>query len=143
MNEIPLTPLDTKKALEQLQTKHSLDPMNISTAFLKIISQHVCAPLTHIFNLSITTGEIPVQLKTAKIVPIFKSGNPTDMKNYRPFSLLSSSEKFLEKIVANKLTSFLEINKLISNCQFGFRKNHSTVHPMISLLNRLTSSLTL
>jgi hypothetical protein len=141
MNETPLTPIDTKNALEQLQTKHSLDPMNISTAFLKLISQQICAPLTHIFNLSITSGEIPVQLKTAKIVPIFKSGSPTDMNNYRPISLLSSFGKILEKIVANKLTSFLETNKLISNCQFGFRKNHSTVHPMTSLLNRLTSSL--
>jgi hypothetical protein len=55
--------------------------------------------------------------------------------------LLSSFGKILEKIVANKLVSFLESNKLISTQQFGFRTSHSTVHPMMLLLNHLTSAL--
>jgi hypothetical protein len=68
------------------------------------------------------------QMKTAKIVPIFKSGDPTEINNYRPISLLSSFGKMLEKIVANKLTFFLEINSILSKYQFGFRANHSTVY---------------
>jgi len=80
-------------------------------------------------------------MKTAKIVPLFKSGDPSDITNYRPISLLSSFGKILEKIVANKLVSFLESNKLISTQQFGFRTGHSTVNPMMLLLNQLTSAL--
>jgi hypothetical protein len=80
-------------------------------------------------------------MKTAKIVPIFKSGDPTDINNYRPISLLSSFGKILEKIVANKLTFFLETNSIISIYQFGFRAGHSTVHPMMLLLNKLTAAL--
>ncbi len=64
-------------------------------------------------------------------MPIFKSGDPTEINNYRPISLLSSFGKILEKIVANKLTVFLETNSIISKYQFGFRANHSTVHPMM------------
>jgi hypothetical protein len=80
-------------------------------------------------------------LKTAKILPIFKSGDPTDIYDYKPILLLSSFGKILEQIVENKLVSFLESNKLISLQQFGFRTDHSTVHPMMLLVNYLTSAL--
>ncbi len=43
--------------------------------------------------------------------------------------------------MSNKLVFFLESNKLISPQQFGFRTGHSTVHPMMLLLNHLTSAL--
>jgi hypothetical protein len=95
-------------------------------------------PLKHIVNLSLSTGEVPLLMKTAKVVPIFSS---TDVNNYRPISLLRSFGKILEKKVANKLVLFLETNKLISTQQFGFRTGHSTVHPMMLLLNHLTSAL--
>jgi hypothetical protein len=74
-------------------------------------------------------------MKIAKVVPIFKSGNQTDINNYRPISLLCSFSKILEKIVANRLTHYLNVNNLISANQFGFRPKHSTVHPMFHLLN--------
>ena len=110
---------------------------------LKSIANEICMPLKHIVNLSLCTGtgEKPIQMKTAKIVPIFKSGDPTEINNYRPISLLSSFGKILEKIVANKLAFFLETNSILSQYQFGFRANHSTVHPMILLLNKLTAAL--
>ncbi|MBY0379860.1 MAG: reverse transcriptase family protein, partial [Burkholderiales bacterium] len=63
------------------------------------------------------------------------------MNNYRPISLLSIFSKILEKIVCNKLTDFLETNSLLSSHQFGFRKSHSTTHPMTLLLNKLSSAL--
>jgi hypothetical protein len=55
---------------------------------LKKVSNQICMPLKHIVNLA--TGESPDQMKTAKVVPVFKSGDSTDINNYRPISLLSS-----------------------------------------------------
>jgi hypothetical protein len=95
----------------------------------------------HIVNLSLSTSEVPLLMKIAKNVPIFKSGDPTDVNNYRPISLLGSFGKILEKIVANKLVLFLETNKIIPTQQFCFRIGHSTAHPMMLLLNHLTSAL--
>jgi hypothetical protein len=37
-------------------------------------------------------------------------------------SLLSNFSKILEKVVGNRLTSYLESNELLSLSQFGFRK---------------------
>ncbi len=44
-------------------------------------------------------------------------------------------------IVGRRLVSFLESNGIISTSQFGFRKNHSTLHPMIHLMNFVTEAL--
>jgi hypothetical protein len=97
-------------------------------------------PLTHVFNLSFRQGLVPDQLKIAKIVPIFKSGDPLLIDNYRPISLLSNFSKVLEKIMCNRLTQFLTDNKILSNSQFGFRRKHSTIHPIIHLLNEVTKA---
>jgi Reverse transcriptase (RNA-dependent DNA polymerase) len=99
------------------------------------------SPLLHVFNRSLATGIVPNKMKIAKVVPIFKSGDPCDVNNYQPISLLCTFSKILEKIVAKRLTSYLSLNNLISPNQFGFRSNHSTTHPMIHLLNKAAKAL--
>ena len=36
-----------------------------------------------------------------------------------------------------RLREFLEINNVIHSLQFGFRRNHSTAHALISLTERI------
>ena len=67
------------------------------------------------FQHSFAAGIVPHQLKIAKIIPVFKSGRKDVMDNYHPISLLSFFSKLIEKIVCTRLTSFLDVNKLISN----------------------------
>jgi hypothetical protein len=40
-----------------------------------------------------------------------------------------------------RLTAFLENNLLISRFQFGFRKSHSTLQPLILFMNKITENL--
>ena len=40
----------------------------------------VGTPLTHIINRSFDTGIVPVQLKTAKVIPIFKANDSNLLK---------------------------------------------------------------
>ena len=98
-------------------------------------------PLHYIFNLSLKTGIVSIQFKIAKVIPIFKTGDRTSMDNYRPISLLSTFSKILEKLVAARLLSYLNQNGILSKWQFGFRSGHSTVHPMVHFLNKITESL--
>jgi Reverse transcriptase (RNA-dependent DNA polymerase) len=46
-----------------------------------------------------------------------------------------------ERIVHKRLTIFLENNSIISPSQFGFRANHSAIHPMIHLTNFVSNAL--
>ena len=44
--------------------------------------------VTHIVNLSITSSQVPRELKSARVVPIFKKQSRLDAGNYRPVSVL-------------------------------------------------------
>ena len=98
-------------------------------------------PLTYIINMSFMEGVFPSELKLAKVIPIFKSGDSTKMINYRPISILSFFSKIFEKLMYNIVNNFLYKNEVIYKYQFGFRKIHSTQHAIITLVDRITSSL--
>ena len=87
------------------------------------------------------TGVYPDQLKTAKVIPVFKKGDKLLVSNYRPISLLSNLNKIYEKIVYKRLYSFLNIHNCIYELQFGFRAGHSTNHALISLTEKVRVAL--
>ena len=49
--------------------------------------------------------------------------------------------KIFEKVVCLRLLNFLEINNILTPDQFGFRKSHSAVHPMVNMMNFVSSAL--
>ena len=137
----PVTCTEILETLKLLQPKLSQDFNGLSMYLVKKLSFQLAKPLCHLINLSFSTGVVPTQLKIAKIIPIFKSGDPLCMDNYRPISLLSCFSKNFEKIACIRLSIFLENNKLLSDNQFGFRSNHSTVHPMLKFMNHVSNAL--
>ena len=71
---------------------HDIISMNlINDSIDKIIT-----PITSIFNLSITSGIVPNQLKIARVIPLFKSGEQDIFTNYSPVSVLPAFSKILE-----------------------------------------------
>jgi hypothetical protein len=94
-----------------------------------------------VIHTSLLTGIVPSQLKIAKNVPVFKSGDRTLMDNYRPISLLDNFSKIFEKVVFRQLSNFVEINNIITPSQLGFRKNHSTMHPLVHFVNNVSTAL--
>ena len=55
--------------------------------------------------------------------------------NYRPVSLLPAFSKILEKVMFNKIMSFIDYQQILYKHQYGFRPKHSTIHQLIHLLN--------
>jgi len=98
----------------------------ITCKLLKYIIELVADPLVYIFNMSIQQGIFPDNLKLAVIKPIYKAGDKKNVNNYRPISLLTNFAKIFEKIIKQRLISFLEANKLLSKKQFGFRPGIGT-----------------
>ena len=70
-------------------------------------------PLTCLINRSFADGIFPNELKLARVVPIFKSGDSANLSNYRPISILSLFAKTFEKLLYKYLINFLNINDTI------------------------------
>jgi len=64
-------------------------------------------PLTYLFNLSLSTNEIPSIWKTAYVQPFFKGSDSTVLNNYMPISKLSILSKVLESLVNDQLKEFI------------------------------------
>ena len=84
---------------------------------------------------------MPNSLKIGKIIPVFKKGDKHSFSNYRPITLLPCFSKILEKIVYKRLISHLDNNKILNDCQYGFRAGHSCEHALIDLNNTLTTNI--
>ena len=54
--------------------------------------------LTYLINTSFTEGIFPIELNLARVVPIFRTGNQTELTNYRSISVLSFFSKVLRKL---------------------------------------------
>ena len=98
----------------------------IHSKVIKSSFQHFLKPLTYLINLSFSTGAFPDKLKTACVIPIYKSGDKSEIINYRPVSLLSVFSKIFERLMYNRVISFFNTKKLFYELQFGFRKNYNT-----------------
>jgi hypothetical protein len=142
LSDSPVTRTEIYDALLQLQSKKSEDMYGISMLTIKKMAPPLVNPLYHIIYKVFLTGHFPEQLKIAKVIPIHKGGDPTAPDNYRPISLLPNFAKIIEKVLSNRLTHFLESNNLLCQEQFGFRKSHSTLHPLIHFLNNLSKAKT-
>ena len=86
----------------------------------------ISLPLTHIINLSFSTGVFPTQWTNARIIPVHKSGSKSSLDNYRSISILPVLSKTIEKLFHQQLMTFLDENRLLSEFQFGFRLKMST-----------------
>jgi hypothetical protein len=140
-SESPVTGFEIIDAISILNPKKTEDYNGVSMFFIKQFKISLFSPLQHIINRSLVTGLFPQQIKIAKVVPLLKAGHWSLPENYRPISLLSCFSKILEKVVGKQLTSFLKYNNILSPSQYGFRKNHSTLHPMVHLMNFASESL--
>ena len=73
-------------------------------------------------------GEFPSIMKLADVVPLYKGKEHFLETTYRPISLLTTISKVLEKIVYQRVYSFLQDTGQLYKNQFGFRASHSCEH---------------
>ena len=76
----------------------------------KVLLEIVEQMLATVFNLSLEEGIVPLELKEANIVPLFKKGSRNKSENYRPVSLTSVICKLLERLIKDHLVDFLVKN---------------------------------
>ena len=114
---------------------------NIRPDLIKDCYESLVTPQTYIYNVSFVTGVFPDIWKIAKVIPVFKKGDRSNVDNYRLISLLSCFEKILERLMCKRMLAFLKKHSILYKLQFGFRENHSTVMALIEALNKIYKNL--
>ena len=97
--------------------------------------------LTHIMNMSLLKGVFPSELKIARVIPLFKSGESNKFSNYRPVSVLPLFSKILERLMYSRLLSFINKHNILYAYQFGFRIHHSPNLALVILVDRILKAL--
>ena len=124
-----------------------LDPNKASgpdevPARLLINAVDVFAPiLTKILQISYDKSIVPKKLKSGNVVPIHKSGDKTDVKNYRPVSLTSIIAKVFERVIKIGVESHIDKHKIISDSQHGFQRKKSTSTNMVTFWNDISNNI--
>ena len=137
----PTTPAEIEDIISKIDTSKSVGPNSIPNQLIQSISKSISTPLANMFNNSFTNGVCPEFLKISTIIPIYKKDSKLKVSNYRPISLLSNINKILEKLMFQRLYTFLEENKCIYNLQFGFRQRHSTNHALLSMTQEIKDTI--
>ena len=91
---------DTIEAIKLAKSSTAIGPDGMFTLHLKKLAHGAINYLTNIFNLSISTGQIPEIWRKAIIIPILKPCMDNNIcKSWCPISLLCPAAKTLENIL--------------------------------------------
>ena len=91
------------------------------------VAAKLLAPMLAVaFNLINQSGIIPISFRVAKVKLLFKKKDKTDMNNYRPLSMSNHIGKIWERCINSLIINHLEVNKLLSENQEGFRPHRGT-----------------
>lgn len=137
----PVSVEEVARVMHGLRAKKSCDVDGLSPWLLKQIANPILAPLTELINFSFKKGIFPTSLKTAKITPILKKGDPLVPSNYRPISILPVLSKVFEKLYLNQFQGFLDKYEILSPNQFGFRQNKCTIDAISNLVEYIVDGL--
>jgi ribonuclease HI len=107
-------------------------PIEIYMAFSDTQLQN----LLILYNACFLANYIPRSWRQSIISEIPKPGDPKDMNNLRPISLINCIYKIYSNILTLRLSNYFESNNFFSELQGGFRKEHSCID-MIKVLTSI------
>lgn len=134
---IPISSIYEK--LSKLDITKGPGPDGLPPSLIKHCSFLLSRPLFHIFNLSLKSGTFPAFWKVSFVTPILKSGDRSQVNNYRPISILSCIPKVFESFVCDFLSAGLQ--GCFIDQQFGFLSHRSTELNLLTFTDFLLESL--
>lgn len=139
MNNLIITEDQVLNILTKLDKNKAYGIDAIPTIIYKYCALALYKSLTLLYNVSLYTGILPNEWKTAAICPILKKGNPEEIVNYRPISLLPIAIKVMEKCVHNYI--YPTIQTTLDTKQHGFRASKSTTTQLLSFYDTVHKNL--
>lgn len=137
----PTTPFEVETLIKNIKNNVAAGVDCIKAAPVKYIATQVSDVLTHIINRMLQTGIFPDALKTAKVTPVYKGGGEQHVHNYRPISVLPLMSKVFERVINKRLESFFRKHDIISESQYGFRKDKSAEEALLHIKDEIIDGI--
>ena len=119
-----------RRAIKSCRNSKAFGPDKLSIFHLKKLGPRAIEYITALFNLSVTTCQIPAIWKSSLIIPIPKPGKDTPVRtSYRPISLLCPAGKVMETLIPPAINKYLQL----APDQHGFRPDHSTTTALLQM----------
>ena len=125
--------------LKNIDVNKAPGPNCIAGVILKKCASNIAYPLSVLYNISFSMGQIPSDWKLANVVPVYKKGNKSNIENYRPISLTSLVMKVMEKHIRDEIYS--RCWHLTNEKQHGFLPQKSCTTQLVTVLNDICHSL--
>ena len=125
--------------LKNIDVNKAPGPDGIAGVILKNCALNLAYPLSILYNISFSMGQLSSDWKVANIVPVHKKGDKSDVKNYRPISLTSLVMKVMEKYLRDEIYS--KCCHLINGKQHGFLPQKSCTTQLVTVLDDITQSM--
>ena len=107
-----LSETEVCKMLKGLSPRKATGIVDLPAKFIRDSAEGIAYPISYIINLSLKTGVVPNEKKTARVIPLHKNNFKLELGNYRPVSILSTLSKILERAVHIQLEIYLKENDL-------------------------------
>ncbi|XP_044586008.1 uncharacterized protein LOC123266045 [Cotesia glomerata] len=130
---------DVLDCIKKLPSKWSAGTDGIPCIIVKDCANVLTYPLTIIFESCISVGTFPRDWKEAKVCPIHKSGDKSNIKNYRPISIIPTFAKVFEMLLYDLILQYFK--PIVSPSQHGFYSKRSTVTNLLPYTQYLYDSL--
>ncbi|MFZ2538515.1 MAG: reverse transcriptase family protein, partial [Oscillospiraceae bacterium] len=122
----------------------STGPDEVPVWFFRLAAPFISKSLAHVYSLSVNTGIVPTQWKSAIITPVAKVSNPEGEVDFRPISVTSVLSRKLEQVIVNEsiypLMSDPPVGLDFSD-QYAFRPSGSVTAALIAIIDSITEIL--
>lgn len=121
---LTIQPNEIAESLKSLKRGKSSGVDGLAAEHLIFSHETLHVHLSILFTSFCSHGYLPNDFMKSAIVPILKdkSGDSSDVNNYRPIALVTSCSKLFEIVIGTVIGN----NLLTCDNQFGFKREHST-----------------
>ena len=137
----PISIYTCKNFLKELDPCIPLGPSETPASVLKDSISTIAEPLCFLINAFLDEGRFPSECKRADVCPVFKQGDTEDPSNYRPISKTAAISKVFEKAIREQIIQYSNKNNLLSQVQFGFRKNFSATDALVYATEKIRKEI--
>ena len=114
----PISKGEIQKVMDKLPLGKQAGPNRIPNGVYRVLSKFF-APLLHkVFKEARRKGQLPTSMLEGDITLLFKKNDRTDVRNYRPLTMLNTDYKIYTKILAERLKTV--VHQFVAECQKGF-----------------------